>query len=190
MLLGLATQRAFHQSDFFQHQPIFCCLVAWTARSRYMNQYQENNLECIVIQRCLTSKTAYTLTECANITTNRISKTTKSKFLGTLSSDSGVEAESLDVHDSWLLSCFTSMIRDSFKNFSRYSCFICHCFHPVLKITSLCVIYLITVKLISKGWRFESRFQCFPVGGCGGMPPQKILKIRRLEMLFSAISVI
>lgn len=57
VLLGLATQRAFHQSDSFQHQPIFYCLVAWTARSRYVNQYQGKNLECIVIQWCLTSST-------------------------------------------------------------------------------------------------------------------------------------
>lgn len=33
-MLGLATQRVFHQSDSFQHQPICCCHVVWTARSR------------------------------------------------------------------------------------------------------------------------------------------------------------
>ena len=50
--------------------------------------------------------------------------------------------------------------------------------------------HIITVKLIGKGWKFELRFQRFPVGGSGGMLPQKILKIRPSEMLFSAISVI
>ena len=50
--------------------------------------------------------------------------------------------------------------------------------------------HIITVKLIGKGWRFESRFQCLPVGGFGGMLPQKILKIRPLEMLFSVIFAI
>ena len=34
--------------------------------------------------------------------------------------------------------------------------------------TSLCVTYLITDKLIGKGLEFELRFQCFPVEGGGG----------------------
>ena len=38
--------------------------------------------------------------------------------------------------------------------------------------------------------RVHSRFRCFPLGGSGGMFPQKILKIRCSEMLFPAISVI
>ena len=57
---------------------------------------------------------------------------------------------------------------------------------------SLCVAYLITVKLVRDECekpRVHLLFQCFPVGSAG-MLPRKILKIRCSGMLFPAISTI
>ena len=58
---------------------------------------------------------------------------------------------------------------------------------------SMCVTYLITVKLVRDDDvkpRVHSRFRSFPLVGSGGILPQKILKMRCSEMLFPAISVI
>ena len=58
---------------------------------------------------------------------------------------------------------------------------------------SMCVTYLITVKLVRDEDvkpRVHSRLLSFPLGGSGVILPQKILKMRCSEMLFPAISVI
>ena len=53
--------------------------------------------------------------------------------------------------------------------------------------------YLISIKFArdeDMKPRVHSRFGCFPLGGSGGILPQKCLKIRCKEMLFPAISEI
>ena len=62
-------------------------------------------------------------------------------------------------------------------------------FHPVLKITSLRVT-LNHSQVDRSGTKISIAFSVFFCRGVWGHAPQKILKIRRSETLFSAISVI